>query len=310
MLKKPDPHYIWLAILAFFYLLLTFITPPNGASLTKYSLSPTQARLISLSVVAPILLIWLVAFYGFIRFKNYAESIKDTKDGVQLLGVARGLMYLAFTLPVTSVASSAANYISAMRHDLTPKTVIFNNYIAIILLLMAFYVIYKGAMGLFSTLKKRPSLHSPRDILALLVFISLSVFFIYSTLTSTNRQFPISPTTKATYYLPDWLLIISILIPYVMMWYFGISAAYYIQLYRKKVSGIIYKKSLGYLSGGIVTVIASFIFIRFLNSWASHLGTLSLKILLLVLYILVLNIAIGFVLIAVGANKLKKIEEV
>ncbi len=309
-MKKFNKYYVLFLILAAIYLILTFAIPPDASVLTRYSLTANEARALSLTVVLPVIGIWFVAFYGFVQFQKYADVISDTKDGKHLMKLSRGLMYLAISLPITSILSTALNYIAATRQDLTAKTVIVTNYVTLLFFLVAFYAIYIGAAGLYATVKKKTAPYSIGELLIGFVFVIFSTLYMYAALTSPIRRVPNAAAAKATYYLSDPLLVVTILIPYLFVWFFGIGAAYYIQQYRLRVKGTIYRQSLGYLSSGLLAVIISLIVIRFLNSWASHLGSLSLKILLFVLYLLLLLIAVGYGLIAIGAKKLKKIEEV
>lgn len=134
--------------------------------------------------------------------------------------------------------------------------------------------------------------------------------YCYVTLTNPARQFPPSSGIKAAYYLPDWLLVTTIIIPYLFVWFYGMRAAAHLAFYRKNVSGVVYKQALGYLAVGLGTVIVSSMALRFLVSLTTLLNSLSLKILLILLYALIFVIASGYIFIAVGAKKLKRIEEV
>jgi hypothetical protein len=94
------------------------------------------------------------------------------------------------------------------------------------------------------------------------------------------------------------------------MWAVGIFAAYNINLYRQKVAGIIYRRSWGYLAMGLGWLIVTSIIFQYLTTLTARLTHLSIYWLLAIVYILLLVLSAGFVLVAIGARKLKKIEEV
>jgi hypothetical protein len=94
------------------------------------------------------------------------------------------------------------------------------------------------------------------------------------------------------------------------MWFIGLFAAYEIHLFRKTVRGILYKKGLELLSIGIGMAVLSSISIQYLTSLLGRLNRLSLSTTLLIIYSLLVWLAAAYILIALGAKKLRKIEEV
>jgi hypothetical protein len=67
---------------------------------------------------------------------------------------------------------------------------------------------------------------------------------------------------------------------------------------------------MAYLSYGLLGVIAASIFIQYLTSLSGRLLHWHLSSLLGLIYLLLIIEAVGFVVIALGAKKLQKIEEV
>jgi hypothetical protein len=94
------------------------------------------------------------------------------------------------------------------------------------------------------------------------------------------------------------------------MWLIGTRSFYELYKYRLKASGVIYRKFWSLLAVGIVWILVVSILIQFLTTINSRLDKLSLSSLLVLIYILLILLAAGFILIAAGVNKLKKIEEV
>jgi hypothetical protein len=92
-------------------------------------------------------------------------------------------------------------------------------------------------------------------------------------------------------------------------WYLGVRGAYNIYLYRANISGQLYKGALNFLAAGIFFVVLGSVLTRMLTSISTTITNLKLTPLLLVIYGLLSVIATGYILIAIGAQKLRRIEE-
>ncbi|HSX36892.1 MAG TPA: hypothetical protein VLG13_02115 [Patescibacteria group bacterium] len=300
----------YIVLLAFFlvvYIALSYATPLDAASLAKYHITTFEARLIGVSLTIPLVAIWFLAFFGFSKLKEYASYINNDSDGKSLDVLANGLMVLAIGLPVVSISSEIVSYLSSVRLDLVPKAVIINNYIGIAISLSAFILIFNGALGLAKITKKRFSeLGTP---VFALPFALLSGFYIYFALKSSVKSLAATTTTHGTYYLPDWLIVATILAPLVLIWYLGLRSASFITFYQRDVPGTIYKQALNLLSLGVIAVVLSSIIEQLLTLFSSHLTNLSTTAILIIIYLLIAVIGAGYLLIALSTSKLKKIEE-
>jgi hypothetical protein len=221
--------------------------------------------------------------------------------------LANGLMVMAIGMPVVSIASEVVSYFSATRLDLVPKAVMVSNYLSIAVSLWAFTWIFKGALGLAKIPgKKFSEVGSP---LFIIPFAALSAVYVYFALISSVKSLAATATTHGTYYLPDWLIVSTVLVPLVFVWYLGLRSASFIAFYQKTVSGTIYRRALNLLSLGVVAVVLSSIIEQVLTLLSSSLSSLSTTGILVLIYALIALIGIGFLFIAQGANKLRKIEE-
>ncbi len=306
-IKKSNKYIIALGIFIGLYIVATLSIPADPATLAKYSLTENQGRLLSFTIMLPFILIWMVAFYGALRFKQYTESIKQSDDGRMLNRMADGHIVLAFSLPITTLAGSFLSYISVRSPDLVPEAVIIRNYLSIILSITAFALIGEGAKGLASLIKKKTAI--PYKYLLLIGFVVLATTYIYLIFNNPSRQFAEGDTQRAAYYLPDWLIAISIILPYLYVWYLGIRSTTNINIYRKGVSGRIYKPFLGSLVTGLGCVVFSSVLFQFLVAASDSLAHLDLKPLLLLVYVLLISIAAGYIIIARAIQRLRKIEE-
>jgi hypothetical protein len=307
-MSKISPFYYLLAILILLYFFVALSIPPDPDALSKYNLSVTSAKIISIMVILPFLAIWIIAFRGFIKVKDYAQLIMSTRDGKALNRLGDGLMVIAVSLPITSLAGNIRSYIITQDSSLRPVATIIYNYSSLALVLVGFYLISKGAAELRRTLK--PNKSTMRQKLLTISLVAFSVLYAVVTLTNPAREHPTASSPTAAYYLPDLILLLTIVIPYLFVWYFGFRAAYHIEQYRYKAKGILYKQALNRLARGIGCIVASTIMLRLLGSMTTFFSSLTLKGILVVIYLLIAFIAVGYLLVAQGAGKLMKIEEI
>jgi uncharacterized membrane protein YidH (DUF202 family) len=294
--------------LALAYLGLTFGTPPDAASANKYHLSNEEIRLLQLTITIPLIAIWFVAYYGYSRFNRYAVTVKDSPEGRGWKNFVEGLLLLALWLPVSSVINRLTRYLYHDNKDLVAPLTIVKNYVSLLILLAAFALLYKGANKLLKSIDQ-----SMPDVLrskAMALLVLVSGLFAYVALISPNKRVAADEASRAAYYLPDWLIILTIIIPYIIIFYLGFRVVQDINLYRRNATGVLYRSSLSLLAKGVGIVILLIMALRYFESLTGLLSQASLKVFLLVIYILVFLIAAGFVVIALGAKKLQKMEEV
>jgi hypothetical protein len=292
------------AVLMLLYLGLSLLVPADKATLAHYHLSVAGARAITASVVVPIAIIWTIGAFGSLQIKDYSQLIKKSKEGEPLNIISDGLMVLVIA---QVLISDLGNIVALLlRHHLNwaPTLTIVNNYLAVLLTGAGLSVIAVGAWRLMSLLRHRPSALFQHGMTFLLIV--LSAIYSYSII----REPLHTPLGHRLYYIPDWLILLSIAIPYLVFWYFGLLASYCIYNYQKNVQGRLYKGSLGYIAAGIAMVVVSSIAVRFLATVSTKLSRLRITPILLIIYGFLALIAIGFLLIAWGARKLRRIEEV
>ncbi len=286
------------------YVLFTLLPAPTQQVLAQYHLSPMRARLISTTVVLPVIGIWLVALYGFITLKEYAVLIKNTKDGAAMNTISKGILWLALGPPLAAAASAVTSYLVKQHSTWLASTTIINNYISLLTMAIGLYFVSEGAEQLVALVRKKPSKRE-QNILVL-IFITLSALYAHLIVSQPIHS---NMGTKV-YYMANILVILTIAIPYLYIWYRGLLGAYYIYHYQKQVQGHIYKRGLLFLASGISVVVLTSIFIRLLVTISARITTLNLTPVLLIIYGFLILSACGYVLIALGAKKLRKIEEV
>lgn len=286
------------------YLTLVLILPSDPAVLVRYNISQSRAHMLGLSIAIPIVIIWLFALYGLLKFRQYADIIKDSREGLGFKYLSYGLTVLIFSLPFISSITSYANYLGVHIPRLLPTVTIVKNYLTLVFPFVAFLLIVRGTEQLVSTLKIKKSGQSiPK--LGLLLCIVLSALYTW-----VIASRPTGPKGDSAYFLPTWVVVITLAIPYLYIWCRGGMAAYYLYLYKNQVKGSIYRDALQSLAVGIGSVIVLSIFLQAFITLSARLFSLRLSPLLGIVYVLVMLTGISYGLIARGAKRLIQIEDV
>lgn len=302
--SQATQHY-WIlivGIIAYSYLTLTAPITNN-----KYNLSLFQTRLLQLSLVIPIFVILWAALYGAVRFKAYSLKIKDSPDGQSLNLVSNGLLMLAYGLIIQSVLGTLKQKF-LLNGGLENFTVL-TNYLAIIFPLIAFSLMLVGSARLVQISK-----HLHTEYIRVSVFVigiaSMASIYTYGVLHNPYRNMTPDPNTYQSYYLSDGKILLSLIIPSIVVWAFGVMTVLSLQAYSKNTKGFIYKESLRKLVQGLSIVVSLSISINLLSTIGPSLVNLRLGALLGFIYVLLAVYAIGYIIIAKGAQKLSKIEDV
>lgn len=288
-------------------MLEVLLIPPDAAALTKFRLSPAEAKILGLTIALPIIFIWMIGAYVYSKFKAYVKSIEGYKDGKAFSVIGIGLLFLFTWLPISSIVSNMTTYIYRSHDSWTAPMIIINNYLNLLLVLVGFWFVFKGTQDLIKL--KETKQGSLWRYVVLIPLIGFSGLFIFLTMNNPVRQFPSSSAPVAGYYLSDWLLVSTIIIPYLLVFYYGFFAATHLYIYRKKVRGVIYKDALDYLAKGVVCIVVSVIFIRYLAALTTAFNQATLKVVLLVIYLLLAVLLLGFLLLAKSVRRLEAIEK-
>lgn len=294
------------ALLATLYIALIFTLPANRATMEAYNLTPLGYRIVYFSLILPSLIAWFAAFTGYFKLGEYARSISSTPEGSHFQKLATGAAWLAWSLPVAAIIGVTLGGIANKWPDFLPTAAIISNYVNLILPLIAFSIIGVSARGLLSQAKLHFDQHTSQWIMLLFVLAGVLYCFL------TFRWFDLSNpgSTDNPYYMPIWLTLLTVSIPYLYAWFVGLLAAYDITLFSKNVRGVLYKHALRYLVAGLVVVIASSVTLQYINTADPRFGKIIFDERLLLVLVFRLLRALGFILLIIGALRLKKIEEV
>ncbi len=289
------------------YAALTIFLPSQAPNI--YHLSYFSLLLLKLSIVVPFFFIWWAFVYGIATIRSYATLLKNNWE-------AKAFQHIWEGLAIILVGSWAASFLSPVKNYLGitslwyPALTVLGHYLNVIPFLLGVFSIFLGSLEFIKNIKVKmkltPVLTTCLIALAILAWVSLELVF-----TNKVRTIPGGPTTAATYYLSDSLIVLTIFIPLVAGWVLGVLGIYNLAAYHHYVKGFIYKSFLRDFVMGLSLIVFFSILIQFLGALgAERFIGVSLQSILILVYFIIIVDALAYLLIARGAHKLAKIESV
>lgn len=301
--------YGFLTVMVLLYAVSIFVFKTDSAALAKYHVSDTELRLLSLVFVLPTFVIWYVAVYSLVKISSYAARIKKTKDGKGMHLLAWGLGALAAGTIMNTVVSRMLNY--AVSEDMISRSMstIITTHVGVTYIFVSFLLLFLGSRQLLKTIKK-PDISPTKYLWVTVAMLAISVPYVFAVLTNPSRTVATGTSRVATYAMPDWLILTTLVIPYLIAWALGFYAVIFMGAYQKHVGGLLYKKALNKLTKGFFLTIVLTIVLQFISAISPIILGWVLTAILLLLVVLLGMIVIGYIYIARGAKGLSKLEEV
>jgi hypothetical protein len=293
----------WFAVLFIIVCVLSIALPPDPQTLKNFHLTSTSYHFVIILLLLPEALLWYAIFYTYSKLLEYSRFLKGSKEDKAFNLISLGMGVLAYGLIIPSIISPILNFVVSHHEGFRAAATIINHYMTLMVSVVSFSILRTGSHNLIGSdgKAKRGSLWSMRTLI--LSFIVLAVIYSYTTI-------HIRRTGGNPYYLGLIPLMFTIIIPYLYAWFEGLACAYNFMLYSKNIKGFLYKKAFFQLSIGLAITIAGFIFIQFITSTLGVNTNKTLDYILVLIYILLGVLIIGLGIMALGAKKLKKIEEV
>ena len=301
--RTANSYYPLLAVLAIAYVALSLLSPvkPN-----HFNLTDIQVRLLQLTFVVPILVIWFLIIFGGVRFKNYALLIKGSDEARGTNLVANSLLLIGFGGIAVSIFNLGRNFIGA---QFTEEFTIAHNLFNVLVQVTSYGLLYFGSTHLLKSIgvkgaDARKSIY-PQLTMAVAIAAYSALMFLNPYRNSTP-----DPATYNSFYLPDGLLLVLVVIPYVLSWSLAVGALVNLRTFAAEVKGFVYREAIRRLVMGMTIVVSFAIALAMLSTLSGLFADSSLKFVLGFIYVILLLYAAGFLVIASGARKLARIEEV
>lgn len=289
------------------YVLFTLFLPVNHAAAQEYHLSAAQYHYLLLIVRLPIIAVWCIAYYSYYRLQQYAQKIKNTDEGYNYAIIAKGMGWIAWGLLIPSLLSSILGAIASQHPGFKAAALIITNYAYMLVSLAAFTYIGNGVHGLFSQAKASFTVQQVRALIGTLVIIG--VIFCVLIAEQLHRPQNLGDAYNA-FYMPNWLVWATLVIPYLSAWFIGFFAALELILVSQQTSGVIYRFALQLLAAGLVLIIVSFSGLQYLRSVMPRSGHLTISSTLIASYAIYGVGAAGYGMLASGTKRLKRIEDI
>ncbi|MDQ3094085.1 MAG: hypothetical protein M3Q70_02825, partial [bacterium] len=216
------------------YAALTLLPAPDPEAIIRYNLTPLSLRLLQMTIIIPVALIWYTALYGYSKLGIYNNLIKGTKDGIPVSNITKGIGFLTLSLPITSILGQILELWSRSNLTFTEEAVIITNYLNMVLPIAAFIFISNGASGLVHLARKRTSLKLANLTVLCGMFLGVAYFYLLIRAPGTIYE---------SYYLPLGTVLFTLVLPYMFMWFLGLRAAGEIYLFSQKSAGVIYREA-------------------------------------------------------------------
>ena len=300
---KRSTYYISLSIWSAIYILGTLVAPLTQ---TRFNITPAKTHLLQVSFALPIVLIWAAAVYGAERFKTYALSIKHDRDGEALNRVANGLMVLILSVMSGGLSSILRPW--ALRDGWLKLFTIAFNYLQVLLPLIAFYIMYSGSKQLLETLPKKAKRSTWWPVI--MIMIPIAAVYTVVVFNYAYRNHTPDAKTYSSFYIPDYLIALTLMLPYLVGWTLGLKAALNIANYKSQVKGILYRSAMHRFVVGILIIISFAVLLQMLVALSTYLSHAGLGVILLFIYLIVLTYSVGFLVLASGSKKLSALERV
>lgn len=272
----------------------------------EHRLTTAEYHILQLLAGLPLMAVWFVGFYGYAKLGEYSRSIRTTPEAAGFSRLTQGCAWIAWSLPIHSIVSLIARAITNADPGFSPAAVVIGNYVDLLFPVVAFSMIGMGSRQLFDRMKVALSGASIRAIT--LLFLAGGVIYCYLIF----RQFAGASlgTADNPYHLPVWLVVLTVIVPYLYAWFVGLLAVYELITYGRHVRGVLYRQAMHMLVIGLFAMILGSIAFQYSRSFQPSTSHLILGSYLLFGLIFQLISGLGFVMIALGAIRLKKIEDV
>jgi hypothetical protein len=289
------------------YFCLTFFAPQNTAA-NALGLTQTQIFFLKFTIVLPYAATWSFAVYGLATLEKYIIAMNKKSDSaIQLLKSFRtGLIWIVLSTILVALIGGLRPYFVENPSSIPIFTIV-TNYLYVFPPLVGFIIIFRGVLMLRSSQEmaenKRKTGYPFNTALVLLI----SAFYIFLIFTNPTRQSSTDPAITATYYLPDIITLLTIVLPILATWWIGFFVAFATSDLIPYLPRSEYFKGITRILYGIWSIIFTSIIIQALLSLGgTRLYAIGLGILLLIIYIFIILQGVGYFFIALGSNTLRR----
>lgn len=310
---KGTSVYLWVIGFWFVYLVGVYNTP-NETVKAAFDITERTAVMLRFTIAIPYLLMWLAIAYAFVKLLTYSNIIQKSKEMLSFRHFAYGTATLLGGLILTAILSGFSfivenNSYSVLGIGLEPMFDTLVKYGHTFPYVVAFGFFF------FATNKLRADekigFNARRFSALAIPIIGLAYVWLEVIFSGSIHGILASSQAEPTFQLRESVLVLTIIVPSLLAWFFAIGAVTNMRSYQEQIHGVIYKKALQYFVVGLTGMTLGSILLQALHSIGTEqLIGLSLSQLLSVIYFFLAIQAFGFIFMALGAKQLTKIETV
>lgn len=284
------------------YVVLTWAAP-NDPKQNVFGLTPTQLVLLQLAVIIPYLVTYYAGTRAAIDLERCGEVIPDLEGGI-------GFKTCGIGIAILVAGGLLSAILGTFRSFVVPNTavaigfIIASNYLYVMTEMFATLFLFKGAGQLVGTGGNRTR---ERDdlIMAGILSVIIAALYIPLVFSNPNRQVSVDATMAATYYLPDYVIVLSIILPNIIAWALGLLATLRIIRYAPIGRDRAQSRGIRRFVKGLWAVIYASILLQLLVSVGSdRLLALGLAPILMIVFLFIIVQIIGFVLLSFGSRQI------
>jgi hypothetical protein len=209
-------------IFAVVFLLLIIFLPANRAFLDAYHLTSKQYHGLLFLAELPLLAVWFGAFLGYAKLEEYAFTLIGTKEGDAYARMSAGAKWLAFGIALPTIVFFVFSSFAGNHPAWQSAAIILSNYVGLALSLTAFLKMSEGTRKLRLTRK----IHQPASAIRWLQLLFAVLGALYCLLIFRQLDLSSLGSTNNPYYLPVWLLVLTLIVPYLYAWFLGLLTAF------------------------------------------------------------------------------------
>ena len=303
--RQALKDFIFVGIVFAFYLYLSFSTP-QSTSTSSYNFSAGTRAFLILSFSLPI----FISFFLFIRsYRSSALFLPQASETSEIKNrFWRGLHAISVGFLLLTVVLMVGVMISQVRQRFYPVEVeplvyqwltILLNWIYSVGYLAVFYLIFRGSNGIVSdgSAEKKWS-----ALLSVIVVGLVSAMYGLLVFTNPDRTSTV-PGQAASFYLNDWLILLTIVLPSAVGWFLGILATFnltdhrILAISRNGSRHLFYSLFLIITSAVLLQLILSVGLTRFLQ--------LGITAILILIYVFVFVLMVGAIMFISGISKFR-----
>jgi len=283
----------------------------DSTTANRFNLSLLQLHAIQLALALPGLLIFMAILFAALSLWRYARAIGHSDESLGFRFVA----YSIFTLLTGMVVGDYLGNIRqlAAQHAADPQRVktifvIITNHVSVAFALLTYGLLLRGAWLLLRSIGRRLDM-AKKLVPTVAGFAALTATYLWLIHDNAASQMSTDPDITPTFGLPYWLVILTVVLPYVAAWFMGVLALMGMHQYHLQTTGIVYRLVFRKLVVGMTLFISLTILLQLLTQLSSLYATHNLSGILGIVVVIYIVLTYAFMLIAQGARKLHTIEK-